>query len=309
MFKKILPILLLIVVFCACSKEDKTRKEAETQFSKTMAEWVNDPTSMKLNDIQPMYTSDSLTILHANIVAKNGFGNEVSSKVEYIYLKSNGNVYDAVYPLAADSIYQDKETWEKKRQGEIYEKLDYDNAMVYRAVSYINNTGRNINDKFEEKPVNLPVPTNTGRWELNTTTDKFGEKTDNKYLSLIGHGDFSNSATSNSKLSAIIFVLKNTICIRLLEYGSYEAKDNDAPYKVTIKDGKGKEYPMMLFYNDGSEGNLYPLDLSDKSKDILNDIFSEGGDVTFSISYDQYSPSKYRFKVNTDGYNEALKHL
>ena len=309
MNKKIFPIILLMVIFFACSKEDKTRKEAEEQLPKTLSEWVNDPTSMKTSDIQTMYSNDSLTILHTNVVAKNGFGNEVTNRIEYIFLKTNGETYDAVKPLDEDSIYQDEETWAKKRKDEIYEKLDYGNAVAYRAISYINAVGRNINDKFEEKTVNLPVPTNTGRWELQATTDKFGDKTDNKYLSLIGNGEFSNSATSNSKLSAIIFVLKNTICIRLLEYGSHTAKDDDAPYKVRIKDGNGKEYPLMLFYNDGAEGNLYPLDLSEDSKNTLKDILSKEGEITFSISYDKYTPSSYRFKVNADGYNEAIKHI
>lgn len=299
----------MVVILFACSKEDKTRKEAEGQFLKTLSEWINDPTSMKTSGIQTMYSNDSLTILHANVSAKNGFGNEVTNRIEYIFLKTKDNTYDAIKPLDEDSIYQDEETWTKKRKGEIYEKLDYGNAIAYRAISYINAVGRNINDKFEENAVNLPVPTHTGRWELQATTDSFGEKTNNKYLSLIGNGEFSNSATSNSKLSAIIFVLKNTICLRLLEYGSHTAKDDDAPYKVRIKDGDGKEYPLMLFYNDGSEGNLYPLDLSEDSKNILKDILNKEGEITFSITYDKYSPSSYRFKVNADGYNEAIKHI
>ena len=310
MSKKILPILVLTgIFFIACSQVDKTRKEAEKQFQKTMTEIINDPSSMKLKDVQTMYSNDSLSILHANVTGKNGFGNEVTNKIEYIYLKSNGEVYDAVNPNTEDSIYQDKETWEKTRKGEIYESLDFDNAMAYRAISYINNVGRNINDKFEEKKVNLPVPTKTCKWALHTTTDKFGEKTNEKYLSLIGKGEFSNSATSGSELSAIIFVRKNSISIRLLEYGSYSAKDDDEPYNVRIKDSEGKEYPLMRFINDGSEGNLYPLDLTDESKNTLNKILSKGGEVSFSISYDKYTPTHYKFKVNADGYNEAIKHI
>lgn len=309
MSKTTTPVILLCLMFWACSQVNTTSKEAEAQLPVAIAAWAKDPTSVKLKDIKTMYTNDSLSILHANVMGKNGLGHEVTNRIEYVYLNTEGNIYDAVCELTDDSVYQDIETWEKTKNEKIYKKLDYDNALAYRAIMCINENGRDINDKFNEKSVNLRVPTNTGRWKLHTTTDKFGEKTNVKYLTVIGEGKFSNSATSGSRLSVVLFWMGESCCIRLLEYGTNVAKDGGGPYEVRIKDGNGKEYPLMLFYNDEADGDICPLDLTAKTNNTIKDILEKGGDVTFSVKYDKYTFNSYQFKVNVDGFSDAVKFL
>lgn len=300
--------LLSLVCFFSCSEANKTKNAAEEQLRKTLSENMNDP-NFKIDNVKNVFANDSLSILHFNITGKNGFGNEITEKIQYIYLIHNGQVYDGYSELSNDSVFQNEQTWSKQKEGEIYEKLDYNNSIVYRAIDFINNNGRNINDKFKEEEVNIMPPTKTGRWSLHTTTDKFGEKTNNKYLTLSGNGNFSNVATNRSPLYAILFVQKGSVTLKLLEYESSIVKDDDGPYKVRIKDSDGKEYPTMIFANDGKEGLLFPIDLTNNSYEQLLNILKKGGQVSFNIVYDRYSSSEYQFKVNADGFEEAIKFL
>lgn len=299
--------MLCFIILGSCSQTNKTKNEAEIQMQKTLSENMKDP-NFKLEDVKNVYSNDSIAIFHFNLTGKNGFGNEITDKFEYVYLVSDSQIYDGFLQLSADSVYQNEETWNKQKIGKIYENLDYDNSIVYRVIDFINNNGRNINDKFKEEEVNIMPPTKTGRWSLHTTTDKFGEKTSNKYLTLSGTGNFSNSATSHSDLYAIIFVNKGLIQLKLLEYGSLTLKDNDAPYKVSIKDSEGNEYPTMIFANDGN-GQIFPLDLTNESYQQLFSILKKGGQVSFNIIYDNYRRNEYQFKVQADGFEEAFKYL
>lgn len=300
--------LLSLVCMMSCSQANKTKNAAEEQMRKTLSENMKDP-NFKIDNVKNVFSNDSISIFHLTITGKNGFGNEITDKFQYVYLVNNGDVYDGYGTLSEDSIFQSEETWRKYKTEEIYKNLDYNNSIVYRAVDFINNNGRNINDKFKEKEVNIMPPTKTGRWSLHTTTDKFGEKTTNKYLTLSGHGKFSNSATNLSPLYAILFVQKGNISLKLLEYERSIVKDDDAPYKVRIKDSEGKEYPTMLFANDGSEGILFPLDLTNNSYEQLLSILKKGGQVSFNIIYDRYGKNEYQFKVNSDGFDEAFKYI
>lgn len=308
MKKNLIIALLSLVCMLSCSQANKTKKAAEEQMRKTLSENMKDP-NFKIDNVKNVFSNDSISIFHFNITGKNGFGNEITDKFQYVYLVNNGHIYDGYALLSGDSIYQNQETWGKYKSGEIYEKLDYDNSIVYRVINFINHNGRNINDKFKEEEINIMPPTKTGKWSLHTTTDKFGEKTDNKYLTLSGTGNFSNIATNRSPLYAILFVQNGNITLKLLEYESNVVKDNDGPYKVRIKDSDGKEYPIMIFANDGNEGLLFPLDLTNNSYEQLLSILKKGGQVSFNIVYDRYSTSEYQFKVNADGFEEAIKFL
>ncbi|MBO4964730.1 MAG: hypothetical protein J6C81_00500 [Muribaculaceae bacterium] len=293
----------------ACSQSAKTASEAKTSMEAMVKEVANDPASVKIENIDASYENDSLTIIHCDMRGKNGFGNEVINKIEYLYLKQGNKKYEAIHTLDADSVYLDKDAWEKARKGTIYEKLDYDGAIRYLAATSINRYGRIVGDKKNEQEVKITVPTQTGEWKLKNYSDSFGDKTKNNYLVLTGNGEFSNSATSNSDLSALLFVDKNTFSLKLLEYGSFIAKDDDAPYQTIIKDSEGNVHKFLL-WNSGQSGEIGPI-LTTMGEDYSNllKILDKGGEITVLMHYEKYSPQDYRFKLNADGFKNAVKFL
>ena len=57
-------------------------------------------------------------------------------------------------------------------------------------------------------------------WELDTYDDEFGDKTNDKFIRLTGKGQFSNSVATNDKLVVFLFLDKEYIFLRFVEYGS-----------------------------------------------------------------------------------------
>lgn len=269
-------------------------------------ELAKNPESVKIENVNAIYQNDSLSILHFDFTAKNGLGMESTDKMEYIFLIQGGKKYEAIHELAADSIYLDNPTWEKNRKGNIYENLDYDAALRYLAAIYVNGNGRVVGDKAREQEVKIAVPTGTGAWELKRYSDSFGDETNDKYLVLMGDGVFSNSATSNSDLKVVFFIDEDSFSFRLFEYGSSPVKDDDAAYVTRIKDSEGNVHDFRL-YNAGQSGQIgaYGKDSYDEIVDILN----KGGEITVLMSYNNYSQSDYRFKLNVDGFNKAINHV
>lgn len=299
-------VTIAVLLLSACSQSVKTSSEAKTSMEALVKELAKNPESVKIENVNAIYQNDSLSILHFDFTAKNGLGMESTDKMEYIYLIQGGKKYEAIHELAADSIYLDNPTWEKNRKGNIYENLDYDAALRYLAAIYVNGNGRVVGDKAREQEVKIAVPTGTGAWELKRYSDSFGDETNDKYLVLTGDGVFSNSATSNSDLKVVFFIDEDSFSFRLFEYGSSPVKDDDAAYVTRIKDSEGNVHDFRLF-NAGQSGQIgtYGKDRYDEIVDILN----KGGEITVLMSYNNYSQSDYRFKLNVDGFNKAISHV
>lgn len=111
--------------------------------------------------------------------------------------------------------------------------------MYYLAAVFINTQGREAGVKDGEY-FSIPVPTGTGSWQIGAYTDEFGQKTNEKFLFLEGAGVFSNSATTNSRLLAAIYVdSDDVVSILLVEYGSSIVKPQIL-MKSTLRIIKGK---------------------------------------------------------------------
>lgn len=175
--KKILFLLLLSIVIASC-QSSRLKSEAQKQMELTMKEFAKDPSSMKLSNEEVVYSDDSLCIIHYDYSGKNGFGNEITSKMEYVMLRHADKTYEAFRELTSndEAVYRTKENFEKNRKGQIYEKLSYESALYYFAAVFVNTQGREAGVKDGEA-FNIPVPTKTGSWEIGSITDEFGEKT------------------------------------------------------------------------------------------------------------------------------------
>lgn len=299
-------VALAVILLTACSQSVKTSSEAKTSMEALVKELARNPESVKIENVNAIYQNDSLSILRFDFTAKNGFGMESTDKMEYIYLIQGDRKFEAIHELAADSVYLDNATWDRKRIGNIYENLDYDGALRYLAAIYINENGRVVGDKAHEQEVKVLVPTGTGAWQLKRYSDSFGDETDDKYLVLMGDGVFSNSATSNSKLKVVFFIDNDSFSFRLFEYGSSPVKDDDAAYVTRIRDSEGNIHNFRM-YNAGQSGQIGTYG-SDKYNEIV-DILSKGGEITVLMNYNHYGQSDYRFKLDVDGFNKAITHV
>lgn len=310
--KKYLFIIATIVascIFSSCSEKAKFESEAKKQMETTFKEMAKDPSSVKLSNIEIVYSDDSLCIIHADFAAKNGLGTEVKNRTEYIFIHSNGKNYEAyqVIDNGNEGIYITEEKYEKEKKGKIYQSLDYNAGTRYLAALYVNGDGREAGNS-EYESFSIPVPTGTGSWDLKSYQDEFGEVGAGKYLVLMGNGIFSNSATTNSKLTAILFVDKDfDFSFKLVEYNSSVVKSDDS-YDFKIKDSHGDVHSMIL-YNSYESGQMHSWD-SD-NKEILKKILRKGGVITVSVrERNAYStPDTYLFKLNVTGYDKAATFL
>lgn len=301
-----LMVILAVLILTACSQSQKTSSEARTSMEALVKELAKNPESVKIDNVNAVYQNDSLSILHFDFTAKNGLGMESTDKMEYIYLIQGDKKYEAIHELAADSVYVDNPTWEKNRKGNIYENLEYDAALRYLAAIFINGNGRVVGDKARENEVKIEVPTGTGAWELKRYSDSFGEETDDKYLVLMGDGVFSNSATTNSNLKVVFFIDGNGFSFRLFEYGSSPVKDDDATYVTRIKDSEGNVHDFRL-WNSGQSGQIGSFYNRTEDYQKIVDILKKGGDIIVLMNYSKYGQSDYRFKLNVDGFEKAMK--
>ena len=181
----------------------------------------------------------------------------------------------------------------------------------YYQCFHINKHGNEIGSK-DKQYFSIPVPTGTGLWKLNSYKNTFGEDDDEKYLSLEGAGIFSNSATTNSRMTALLFIDKDyNFSFRLIEYDSHIVKTDDI-YNYKIKDATDKIHEITL-YNNNQSGQMSPSlwYSTTQKKEIINNVLNNEGIITISVKEENsyYTPSTYLFKLDITGFKKAMSYL
>lgn len=151
---------------------------------------------------------------------------------------------------------------------------------------------------------------NTGIWQNSFFVDKFGEATNEPYITTdyIG-GTFSNTATENSKLNVNFLIpARAKIALQLFEYAGKNPVKNyggsAANYSVLVKDKNNKRYELIA--QNWSE-RLYFIE---KDSLKLHDILMKGGNISFRITEDKRRSNQYSFTIkNADWYNHAYTKL
>ncbi|MBP5365960.1 MAG: hypothetical protein J6Y82_08560 [Bacteroidales bacterium] len=294
---------LLLIVFAACLVLgcDKTPLTLEKKAEQQFAEYVKQHPNTTSSDSRIVYKTDSICILHFVLS-----DNKKSDSIEYIYYVENDSIaYDTYFSLSdKESVYADEETMNNIIQGTFCSGLDYRSAIKQRIITQLNETGKVIGK------TNLSVKLNplikTGDWVLKLKENEFHEKTEETYLTLVGTGNFSNSATTGRDLSVILFVTKKSISLRLVEYNNHVVKDKEF-YSFNIKDSQEKITTFSLL-NDES-GYLWFSDYDGDKKNMTEILEKEG--IIHCSGRREYSSlySNYVFTFNLDGYNEAVKYL
>ena len=301
---------MIACLFLACNQPtSKIERDAQEQCRQLFTDLAKDPSSVKLTDFRTVYCTDSICILHLVFTAKNGLGVETSDDVEYIYFVNNdNNIYESYVDLSEnDSVYLNETALNALKKGTFYNDLDYANAIKQRVISQLNDEGRVVGNPSEV--VNIEPLMKTGKWELKYYRDEFGEYGNNSYLVLTGTGVFSNSATTNSEMSAILFVDKSSISLRLVEYRSSVVKDDDF-FNLKVKSSDGNITQFELY--NTTDGYMYFTDsnyLGQRYTNMLNILKNEGTIRCSGIMSNKYSSSSYTFSFNIDGFNEAISYV
>lgn len=177
-------------------------------------------------------------------------------------------------------------------------------------------------------PTEIPTATPTAKptatpkqtyWKKVYLVDEFNESTSEWCISAEFDGTFSNSATSQSKLTAVVFFDRKmnasfetlvggapAFAIRLYEYGKYAAHFSSYYYMddVTIKvkiDGKVTTGNPWGFNDDLMYFTWTEKSSEEVTKAILTAL-DTGKEVSVVIEDNKYgTPSTYRFTMKPDG--------
>lgn len=134
-------------------------------------------------------------------------------------------------------------------------------------------------------------------WNEGEYVDEFGDKTGNKYKYMsTTDGVFSNSATTNSKLSGQFTTNGKSLTIDILEYGNRKANSIEATFEVIkIKQPDGNIVSIKrVFFTKG--GSLY---FNNEDFKQVSKALSLKGDYTLIFNRSgSYSQSRYRLKFS-----------
>lgn len=152
-----------------------------------------------------------------------------------------------------------------------------------------------------------------GIWNIDEFVDEFDMPTGEYFIvSDPLHGKFSNSATTNSDVTAFLFCKKFSdtkkpyITLMMYEYDSILVKNAYSSaeiYDIIMMDGAGVKHNLtgvMLSY-DSDLG----IAIDEEIATVINAL-KEGGTVRFAIVDSENSLNKYSFAIDdADGFDKA----
>ena len=172
--------------------------------------------------------------------------------------------------------------------------------IILLMIAIVSSEADMSNKEVDETSVSMNE-SKTGLWTIENKKNNFNEPTSEKYVfQETTKGLFSNSATTDSKLTAEIIISVENICIRLKEYGHYYVK-NEPYISFYVKGDDGDIKTLERNYCD-NEGYIY---LEKENADTLMNLMLKGGTIKFH-GWDGGVRSTYNFSFNSDKLTEAL---
>lgn len=151
-----------------------------------------------------------------------------------------------------------------------------------------------------EENTTAAVPKKEGHWQVEMSTDDFGDVTDESIPMLLGKfdGDFSNTATSSSELKVEVLNVDDNFGFYLYEYGKTKASflsSDDKLLKIKIANDITEE--KLIEFGDGA---LY---CGGVTGTLIKQSLNAGSDVRCII---EVGSSKYNFTMNGDNYEDSI---
>ena len=146
----------------------------------------------------------------------------------------------------------------------------------------------------------------SGAWKITPQNDEFGDKTGSTALTILSQGSFSNTATTQGRLSVNVGILKNGIVIfRLWEYGKHPVWpccQHKNIYYIRVKRTDGAK---RIFRGTGVR-DIAAIFL-DNSPAFINYLKSAPGK---SIKvYMQHHSSSYLFPITVRGFTRIYNRF
>lgn len=145
-------------------------------------------------------------------------------------------------------------------------------------------------------------------WEIEESKDEFGDATGDKYAVCINdEGTFSNSATTNSNLTVVVFYSKNSLHLTFWEYNRNKANfGGDIEYgSIQIKDSMGTVHNIKV---KQFKSSLY-IKKTDIKLFIKLMCENTGYLKCYYKEVSKYSSSTYKFRLNTEGFKTVKETL
>lgn len=299
--KHFLVYLLIVSALTSCTKKDRLLSKAKSDAKEMIAEKAMDPayfnSDIRLDEITPVYGSDSLCILYLNVKLKNVLGIEVTQRAEFVHF---GDYWFMHTPDDKEetTVFIPKESFSEERKGKMYENYQYDDAIYYRAALYLNKMNHDGD---------LNIPINTGMWELHNYKNGYNEDTGSNYLSLESFSCIEENSKDDEK--AEIIVDNNEIYFVLWKklLGSYSKSSYYGNISVIIEDSEGGKYGPWAFRN--TDKGIIPSKSKKEIVEKINLIFEKESIITVSTHSDGFWKRSIKFKMNLAGYNNARRFL
>ncbi len=141
---------------------------------------------------------------------------------------------------------------------------------------------------------------NLTTWEIDEYVDEFDQPTGEKFAYTRVTGTFSNSATTNSKLTAYMQVSASGIDIMLYEYGDMVVDGTFSTgnvYDISVLDQNGEKHK----FTGSMAHNATKLHLSRQYEEEMLNLLAKGGVLRFYLTYEKYTKSTYSFDIDATG--------
>lgn len=294
--------MFLVASHISCSQpltiEDMAKNSAEQYFANLIDE-------IEISNIktETKYKSDSLCIIETIYDIKQENKDKKRDTTEYVYLLHSNVAYETIRSENFDDVkFFSLEEFEKKKRGEIYESLSYDDAMYYFAATIINKHGRKVNDHDR----NIYIPTPLGNWKFYNVEDEFGDKTTEKYLGVKGNGIIEFDANKKMDMSVYLFIRNDRVYFKFHEGDMQYLCADNVPIIIGIKGPDGETYKYDFVIQKNGE-----IVLSDNCEEVqsLEKILSLINKEGIMTGAAQRYNTHYIFKIDLSGYKEANKRL
>lgn len=301
--KRILVYLLIVFSLTACTKKERLLTKAKKDAKEMIKEHAMDPANfnndIRLDEITPVYESDSLCILYLNIKLKNLLGIEVTQRTEFVHFGDIWFMHSPDKDKGEETVFLPEDSFVKEKEGKIYEHYQYDDAIYYRAALFL--------DKMN-KEGNLDIPIKTGLWELHHYKNGYNEDTGSNYLSLESFSCVEKDSKDDVKAELIVNNTEIYFVLWRKLLGSYSVASNDGNFTIKIEGSEGENYGPWTFRK--TDKGIVPSKNKEEIIEKMKHLLEKESIITVTTHNDGFwRKSRLKFKMNVAGYNEAKKFI
>lgn len=150
-----------------------------------------------------------------------------------------------------------------------------------------------------------------GIWSVDYYVDDFQQPTDEWYITANTSfsGTFSNSATTNSKLTVQVAVDAEDIAFFLYEYGRSQVKNPSSnyvdEYDITMRTADGTDHSLSGTVYCGGDR----LMIEGKDMDTVLAAMKDGGTISFHIVESDRTTTSYLFSLEASNFSQVYEEM